>query len=91
MAQPRTRLVEARNGVPRPLIAVRLGITPQALGMIERGERAPRLPLMQRIADYYGHSMDYFFGSEGHGMDPGAGTSKTSSDKLSQLEQVVRR
>lgn len=86
--QPRIRLVEARNGVPRTLIAARLGITPQALGMIERGERVPRLPLMQRIADYYGYSMDYFFGS-GHGMNPGTRAPETNSDNLNQSEKSV--
>lgn len=87
--QPRIRLVEARKGVPRAVIAAQLGITPQALGMIERGERVPRLPLMQRIADYYGHSMDYFFGSQRHETNPGSGTYKTNSGSLNQPEKSV--
>lgn len=63
--KPRIKLIEARGNRSRPRVAKDLGITPQGLGMIERGERVPRLPLMQRISDYYGKPIDYFFGSNG--------------------------
>ncbi|WP_306303052.1 helix-turn-helix transcriptional regulator [Alicyclobacillus sendaiensis] len=64
MSGVRTKLIEARGDKPRSLVARELGITPQALGMIERGQRTPRFSLMQKIADYYGKSVDELFREE---------------------------
>ncbi|WP_175616077.1 helix-turn-helix transcriptional regulator, partial [Piscibacillus halophilus] len=36
----------------RPEVAFNLGITPQFLGAIERGERNPSLNLAKKIADF---------------------------------------
>lgn len=67
----RQRLIDLRQGKPRPEVAKRMGITPQMLGMIERGDRTPSLPLAKRIADYYGVSVDeVFFDAVGNRMCP---------------------
>jgi putative transcriptional regulator len=57
----RKKLMEFRNGNSRPRIARDIGITPQMLGAIERGERNPSLGLAKRIADYYGTTVDDIF------------------------------
>lgn len=63
----RERLIQLRGNRSRPSIAKEIGITPQMLGMIERGERTPSLPLAKRIADYYGVSLEeIFFEENGH-------------------------
>lgn len=70
--QKRQRLIDLRQDKPRPEVARHLGITPQMLGMIERGDRTPSLSLAKRIADYYGVSVDeIFFDAKGNEMCPG--------------------
>ncbi|SFR03312.1 helix-turn-helix transcriptional regulator [Desulfoscipio geothermicus] len=57
----REKLIALRNNVPRPEIAKQIGITPQMLGMIERGERTPSLLLAKKISDFYGVSVEDIF------------------------------
>jgi putative transcriptional regulator len=60
----RKKLVELRGEVSRQQIAEELGITPQMLGAIERGNRTPSLPLAQKIASYYNVSIEFIFFNE---------------------------
>lgn len=79
----RQSLIDLRNGVSRPKIAKQIGITPQMLGMIERGERTPSLGLAKRIADFYGVSIEtVFFDIDGHNLSPDkqAATSEFSAE-----------
>lgn len=63
----RNRLVELRGENSRLDVAKKLGITPQMLGAIERGDRNPSLHLAKRIADLYGTTVDdIFFNQNGH-------------------------
>ena len=56
-----------RGDRSRADVAKELGITPQCLGMIERGKRIPRPGLMLKIANYYGQTVDsLFFNANGH-------------------------
>jgi len=57
----RKKLIKCRGDKSRQQVADALGITPQMLGMIERGSRTPSLSLAKRIADYYGLSVDEIF------------------------------
>lgn len=57
----RIQLIELRGNQARPSVAKELGITPQMLGMIERGERTPSLLLAKKIADYYKSTVDAIF------------------------------
>jgi putative transcriptional regulator len=58
-------LIDLRGKQSRALIAVKLGITPQGLGMIERGVRTPRPKLMEKFAEFYGKSVgELFFGGK---------------------------
>jgi len=67
----RLKLLELRGRKSRPEIAKYLGITPQMLGAIERGDRTPSLELAKRIADYYGERIDdVFFEQKGNKMFP---------------------
>lgn len=67
----RTKLIELRGDESRQNVAKELGITPQMLGAIERGNRTPSLPLAKRIADFYGVSVDdIFFEEHGNAMCP---------------------
>ena len=60
-------LIKLRGTRSRAEVAKDLKITPQGLGMIERGDRVPRPDLMKRIADYYGKTVDeLFFNADGH-------------------------
>ncbi|MGB9661916.1 MAG: helix-turn-helix transcriptional regulator [Moorellaceae bacterium] len=69
--EKRKRLIELRNKVPRTKIAKIIGITPQMLGMIERGERTPSLYLAKKIADFYGVTVEeIFFGDNRNNTSP---------------------
>lgn len=57
----RHRLLQLRGNLSRTEVANDLGITPQMLGAIERGDRTPSLALAKKIADYYGATMDNIF------------------------------
>jgi putative transcriptional regulator len=54
-------LIQLRGKKTRAEVAKIIGVTPQALGMIERGERTPRPTLMQKMADYYGATVQELF------------------------------
>lgn len=71
MGKRRERLIQLREKAPRPKIARKLGITPQMLGAIERGDRTPSLGLAKKIADFYGVTVeDIFFTNEGNETCP---------------------
>lgn len=75
----RTRLIELRRNKSRTQIAKELGITPQMLGAIERGDRDPSLRLAKKIADYYKVSIDeIFFNSIRHKVLPKSSGETTS-------------
>lgn len=57
----REKLIECRGNRSRQEIAKKIGITPQMLGMLERGDRTPSLLLAKKIADFYGKSIDEIF------------------------------
>jgi len=57
----RPRLIQLRGSTPRRIVSEKIGITPQMLGAIERGDRTPSLKLAKKIADYYGVSVDEIF------------------------------
>lgn len=62
-------LINCRGEKSRSEVAVKLGITPQMLGAIERGDRTPSLPLAKKIADYYEKSIDeIFFNKNRHNL-----------------------
>lgn len=67
----RRKLVELRGKLSRPIVAKQIGITPQMLGAIERGDRTPSLSLAKKIAEYYNVSIDeIFFDDKGNKMCP---------------------
>lgn len=60
-------LFNLRGDYSRAKVASEIGITPQMLGAIERGDRTPSLQLAKKIADYYGATVDdIFFEQKGH-------------------------
>jgi len=62
-------LFNLRGDYSRAKVASEIGITPQMLGAIERGDRTPSLQLAKKIADYYGATVDdIFFEQKGHKM-----------------------
>lgn len=60
----REKLIAMRGKDSRTTVAEDLGITPQMLGAIERGDRTPSLPLAKKIADYYKTSIEEIFFKE---------------------------
>ncbi|WP_276662294.1 helix-turn-helix transcriptional regulator [Syntrophomonas wolfei] len=65
------KMIELRDNKTKTSVADDLGITRQMLGAIESGKRNPSLKLAQKIADYYGVSIEeIFFEEKGHDMLP---------------------
>lgn len=54
-------LIQLRGDKTRVEVAADLGITPQGLGLIERGKRMPRKELLIKFASYYEKSIDELF------------------------------
>lgn len=61
------RLVNLRGKKTQTVVATAVGITVSALSMYECGERIPRDEVKERIADYYGKTVqEIFFAKELH-------------------------
>ena len=60
------RLKKAREkkGYSQKYVAEWLGITNSSLSHYERGERDPDTSILNRLADFYGVTMDYLFGRD---------------------------
>lgn len=73
----RVKLIKLRGDESRQNVAKDLGITPQMLGAIERGDRTPSLSLAKKIADRYKVTVDdVFFGKVRNKMCPTGTDSK---------------
>lgn len=60
-------LINCRGKQTRQKVAEDLNITPQMLGMLERGDRTPSLDLANKISDYYGMPIEIlFFNQDGN-------------------------
>lgn len=57
----REKLFKLRGENSRINVSKKIGITPQMLGAIERGDRTPSLHLAKRISDFYNVSVDEIF------------------------------
>jgi putative transcriptional regulator len=67
----RDRLRDLRGKRSQAAIAKELGITRQMLGAIETGERTPSLELANKIAVFYGVSIEeVFFNDSGNETQP---------------------
>ncbi|WP_416348890.1 helix-turn-helix transcriptional regulator [Listeria seeligeri] len=61
----REKLVKLRGKRSRQDVSKDLGVTPQMLGAIERGDRTPSLNLANKIANYYNVPIeDIFFNNK---------------------------
>lgn len=61
------RLKEARGQKPRADVAKAVGVSVSAIGMYEAGYRVPKDIIKQRLANYYGQTVEaLFFGDKGH-------------------------
>lgn len=60
----RGRITEARKkqGLNQAKLAEKAGITPAAISQIEKGHRIPTIPVLHRIANVLGVSLDYLSG-----------------------------
>jgi len=72
----RKRITQARDqkGMHQAELAEKTGVTPAAISQIEKGIRVPTIPVLHRIADVLGVSLDYLSG-------------KTDSSELQDLLQ----
>lgn len=52
------------KGVTQLDVAVGTGIQPESISAYERGRRTPTLAKLQKLADYYGVSLDVITGRE---------------------------
>jgi putative transcriptional regulator len=57
----REKLIMYRGNRSRGEVSKILGITPQMLGAIERGDRTPSLHLSKKIADFYQTTIEDLF------------------------------
>lgn len=55
------KLIEARQGIPREVVAAALGISVSAIAMYETGARVPRDEIKVKLADYYGTTVQALF------------------------------
>ncbi|MFX0199033.1 MAG: helix-turn-helix domain-containing protein [Candidatus Hodarchaeota archaeon] len=60
----RSRIVETREqrGMNQAKLAEKTGITPAAISQIEKGLRVPTIPVLRRIANILGVTIDYLTG-----------------------------
>ena len=60
----RKRITEAResHGMNQAELAEKAGVTPAAISQIEKGTRVPTIPVLHRIANVLGVSLDYLAG-----------------------------
>lgn len=57
----RYELIKARGDKSRQEVAKDLGITPQMVGYLERGDRNPSWDLAKTFSDYYNKSVEELF------------------------------
>ena len=59
-----------RDGISQAELALRLGITPSAIGNYESGTRMPSSDIEEALADYFNVSLDFLRGidSDRHGL-----------------------
>ena len=63
------KLIEARQGTPREVVAAAVGVSVSAIAMYETGMRVPRDEIKIRLADYYGSTVQaLFFDQQSHEM-----------------------
>lgn len=58
----RMRLLREREKLTQKEVAEKLGISPSAYNMYEKGKREPNIDTLQKIADFYGVSLDDLIG-----------------------------
>ena len=60
----RKRITETREsqGMNQAELAEKAGVTPAAISQIEKGTRVPTIPVLHRIANVMGVSLDYLTG-----------------------------
>lgn len=60
----RIRELRAEKKISQAQLAVAVGVTADAIGKYERGDREPKLKIWQKLADYFGVSVGYLQGIE---------------------------
>ncbi|WP_304598899.1 helix-turn-helix domain-containing protein [Lactobacillus intestinalis] len=60
------RLKELRkeNNLSQRELGKAIGVTGQAISLYERGDREPKLKILEKLADYFGVSVDYLRGTD---------------------------
>jgi DNA-binding XRE family transcriptional regulator len=57
----RIALFRADNGLSRKDLADKVGVNPQTIGFLERGDYKPSLELAMKLSDQFGVSIDMLF------------------------------
>lgn len=60
----RLQLLRTERGVSRQVLADSVGVNPQTIGFIERGDYGPSLELAFKIADYFNVPIVIIFSSK---------------------------
>ena len=58
----RLRRLRESQGKSRRMVSELCGLSPDAVRRYERGEAEPTMGVLERLADYFGVSMDYLSG-----------------------------
>ena len=61
MLYNRIALFRAEHGISRKALAEAVGVNPQTIGYLERGDYKPSLELAMKIAAYFGVSIELLF------------------------------
>jgi putative transcriptional regulator len=57
----RIALFRAERGASRRALAEAVGVNPQTIGYLERGDYSPSLELAMKLADYFDVSIEHLF------------------------------
>lgn len=59
MLSEKLRELRKKNGFTQPQLAERLSLSPSTIGMYEQGRRLPDIETLQKIAEFFGVSLEF--------------------------------
>lgn len=82
----RIRELRAEKNISQVQLSVAIGVTADAIGKYERGDREPKLERWQKLADYFGVSVGYL-----QGIKEEFATDEKRQERWNEREQIFIR